>query len=87
MGEDGSTVRRPVHMPSVEAGMESGHLVEFLVKLGATVPVGAALFTVEADKVTMDIEAPVAGTVVEFVAEPDTDIAVGAQVLVLEVRQ
>jgi pyruvate/2-oxoglutarate dehydrogenase complex dihydrolipoamide acyltransferase (E2) component len=82
-----STVRRPVLMPSVEVGMEDGRLVAFLVDLGAIVSVGQPLFTVEADKVTMDIEAPVAGSVVEFVAEPGTDVAVGAEVLVLKVAR
>ena len=48
-------------MPSVEVGMEAGRLVELLVQVGATVTVGQPLFVVEAEKVTLEIEAPAAG--------------------------
>jgi pyruvate/2-oxoglutarate dehydrogenase complex dihydrolipoamide acyltransferase (E2) component len=74
-------------MPSVEVGMEQGRLVEFLVALGATVAVGDPLFTVEGEKAMLDIESPVAGRVVELVAVPDSELAVGAEVLVIEVSQ
>jgi pyruvate dehydrogenase E2 component (dihydrolipoamide acetyltransferase) len=77
--------RRPVVMPSVEVGMEEGRLVEFLVAVGAPVTVGQPLFVVEADKVTLEIEAPTAGRVAELCVEPDTDVRVGSPVLVLDV--
>lgn len=79
--------RRPVVMPSVEVGMEDGRVIEFLVEVGATVAVGDPLFTVEADKVTMDIESPAAGRVAELVAEVDADVPVGEDVLVLDVEE
>jgi pyruvate dehydrogenase E2 component (dihydrolipoamide acetyltransferase) len=72
-------------MPSVEVGMEQGRLVEFLVALGATVAIGDPLFTVEGEKAMLDIESPVAGRIAELVAAPDSDLAVGAEVLVIEV--
>lgn len=75
---------RPVPMPSVEVGMEAGRLVEFLVEVGTTVTVGQPLFVVEAEKVTLEIEAPAAGRVVELCAEPGTDVRVGEPVLVLD---
>jgi len=77
--------RRPVVMPSVEVGMEEGRLVEFLVAPGASVTVGQPLFVVEAEKVTLEIEAPAAGRVAELCVEPDTDVRVGSPVLVLDV--
>lgn len=85
MTDHPSTMRRPVVMPTVEVGMTTGRLVAFLVDVGTTVSVGQPLFTVEGDKVTVDIEAPVAGRVVQFIAEPDTEMPVGAEVLALEV--
>ena len=76
--------RRPVVMPSVEVGMDEGRLVEFLVQVGSPVAVGQPLFVVEAEKVTLEIEAPVAGRVAELCAETDSDVRVGLPVLVLE---
>lgn len=77
--------RRPVVMPSVEVGMDEGRLVEFLVQVGSPVAVGQPLFVVEAEKVTLEIEAPAAGRVAELCAEPDSDVRVGSPVLVLDV--
>jgi pyruvate/2-oxoglutarate dehydrogenase complex dihydrolipoamide acyltransferase (E2) component len=77
--------RRPVVMPSVEVGMEEGRLIEFLVDVGSSVSVGQPLFVVEAEKVTLEIEAPAAGRVAELCVEPDTDVRVGSPVLVLDV--
>jgi pyruvate/2-oxoglutarate dehydrogenase complex dihydrolipoamide acyltransferase (E2) component len=77
--------RRPVVMPSVEVGMEEGRLVEFLVEVGSSVSVGQPLFVVEAEKVTLEIEAPAAGRVAELCAQPDSDVRVGSPVLVLDV--
>jgi predicted deacylase len=50
-------------MPSVEAGMDERRLVEFRVQVGSPVVVGQPLFVVEAEKVTLEIEAPAAGRV------------------------
>jgi hypothetical protein len=65
--------------------LEQGRLVEFLVVLGVTVSVGDPLFTVEGEKAMLDIEAPVAGRIAELVAAPGSDLAVGAEVLVIDV--
>jgi 2-oxoisovalerate dehydrogenase E2 component (dihydrolipoyl transacylase) len=77
--------QRPVVMPSVEVGMEEGRVVEFLVEVGSWVARGQPLFVVEADKVTIEIDAPVEGRVAELCEEPDTDVRVGSPVLVLDV--
>ena len=76
---------RTVALPSVEVGMEQGRLVEFLVEVGATVAVGDPLFTVEGEKAMLDIESPVAGRVAALTAAPDSELPVGAEVLVIEV--
>lgn len=77
--------RRPVLMPSVEVGMDEGRLVEFLVQVGSAVAVGQPLFVVEAEKVTVEIEAPATGRIVELCVEPGTNVRIGAPVLVLDV--
>lgn len=77
--------RRPVVMPSVEVGMEEGRLVQFLVEVGSAVALGQPLFVVEAEKVTLEIEAPASGRVAELCAQPGADVRVGSTVLVLDV--
>lgn len=52
--------------------------------VGATVTVGQPLFVVEAEKVTLEIEAPAAGRVAERCAEPGTDVRVGEPALMLD---
>jgi 2-oxoisovalerate dehydrogenase E2 component (dihydrolipoyl transacylase) len=79
---DGSTAH-PVRMPSVEVGMEAGRIVDLPVGLGSSVVVGQTLFVVEAEKVTMDIESPIAGRVVAILAAIGDEVAVGGDVLVL----
>lgn len=77
--------RRSVVMPSVEVGMDMGRLAQFLVQVGSSVSAGQPLFVVEAEKVTLEIEAPTAGRVAELCVQPDTDVRVGTTVLVLDV--
>ncbi len=80
-------MRRPVLMPSVEVGMDVGRLVEFLVEVDSAVSVGQPLFVVEAEKVTLEIEAPATGRVAELCVEPDSEVRVGSAVLVLDVER
>ena len=87
MTEDGSARLREIVMPSVEVGMDAGRLVDFLVQVGDRVSVGQPLFTVEAEKVTLEIESPVAGRVAELCVSPSSEVAVGLPVLVLKVEQ
>jgi pyruvate/2-oxoglutarate dehydrogenase complex dihydrolipoamide acyltransferase (E2) component len=70
-----------VAMPSVEVGMVEGTIVQLHVAVGDAVTVGQVLFTVEAEKVTLEIESSAAGRVSAVaVAEGDV-VAVGGQVL------
>jgi pyruvate/2-oxoglutarate dehydrogenase complex dihydrolipoamide acyltransferase (E2) component len=87
MDHSTAAARRPVLMPAIEVGMDAGRLVEFLVRVDSTVTLGQPLFLVEADKATLEIEAPAAGRVVELCVQPDTEIPVGAPVLILEVQR
>jgi pyruvate dehydrogenase E2 component (dihydrolipoamide acetyltransferase) len=50
-----------VIMPKLEMAQETGKLVEWLRKEGERVEKGEALFTIETDKVTVEIEAPASG--------------------------
>jgi pyruvate dehydrogenase E2 component (dihydrolipoamide acetyltransferase) len=59
-------------------------VVEFLVKPGDVVAVEDPLITVESDKATMEIPAPVAGTVREFAVSIGTRVSHGALLLTIE---
>lgn len=51
-------------------------LLEWLKKPGDKVVKGEALFTVETDKASLEVEAPEGGTLLEVYAKPQTEIAV-----------
>jgi len=50
-----------LNMPKLAMSMTEGELTEWLVEDGATVTEGQAIYSVEADKSTQEIAAPVGG--------------------------
>ncbi len=50
-----------VILPKLGLTMDEGTLVRWHKKVGDTVTAGEALFEVETDKVTMDVESPASG--------------------------
>lgn len=70
-----------VRMPSVEVGMTEAVLGQILVSVGDRVQRGQALFDVEADKIDLAIDSPVAGTVSRILRQPGDEVAVGDEVL------
>jgi len=54
------------------------------VAIGDRVEEGQPLATIETDKVTIEMPAPVAGVVVELLARPDDDVLTGAGIVVIE---
>ena len=78
--------RRPVPMPRVEMGMDDWRLVE-LSWGRSDRDGGKPLFVVEAEKVTLEVEAPATGRVAELCAEPGTDVRVGEPVLMLDTNR
>lgn len=73
-----------VKMPRVSDTIDDVVVVKFLVSLGDRVDVGTPLVTVDADKATVDIPAPVAGTVVDFLVDVDDEVTTGTRLIVLE---
>ena len=55
-----------------------GTLLEWVVKVGDQVSEGDDLAEMSTDKIDAALPAPVSGTVVELLAEPDQTVAVGA---------
>jgi 2-oxoisovalerate dehydrogenase E2 component (dihydrolipoyl transacylase) len=73
-------------MPDVGEGVAEAEVVEWHVKIGDRVEEDQHLVDVMTDKATIDIESPVAGTVVEVAGEVGDVIAIGAMLLVIEVE-
>ena len=58
--------------------MEKGRVVEWHVREGSQVKEGEPLLSVETDKATVDVEAPVDGVLLRIVGKVDEEYAVGA---------
>lgn len=50
--------------------MQEGTILKWMTTVGETVAKGDSMVEVETDKVTFEVEAPVAGTVTELLVEP-----------------
>ncbi|HET8723305.1 MAG TPA: dihydrolipoyllysine-residue acetyltransferase [Anaeromyxobacteraceae bacterium] len=73
-----------VRVPNI-GGFKDVGVVDVLVKPGDAVAADASLVTVESDKATMDVPAPVAGTVREVKVKVGDRVSEGSLVLLLEV--
>ncbi len=63
-------------VPPLSQTSDSLLLLEWLKKPGDKVDKGEALFTVETDKASLEVESPESGTLLEVYAKPQTEIAV-----------
>jgi len=68
----------PVPLPKWGMNMVEATVVEWHRSVGDRVEAGDALVNIETDKVDTDVEAPIAGTVVEILVQPGEDAEVGA---------
>jgi pyruvate/2-oxoglutarate dehydrogenase complex dihydrolipoamide acyltransferase (E2) component len=59
-------------LPQLAMSMTEGQLIEWLVEDGAAVAEGQAIYTIEADKATQEIEAPAAGVLRRIGEEGET---------------
>jgi pyruvate/2-oxoglutarate dehydrogenase complex dihydrolipoamide acyltransferase (E2) component len=53
-------------MPKLSMSMTEGQLAEWLVADGAEVAEGQAIYTVESDKSTQEVESPASGTLTQI---------------------
>jgi pyruvate dehydrogenase E2 component (dihydrolipoamide acetyltransferase) len=72
-----------IGMPNLGHTMESGRVVAWLVPVGGTVARGDLLAVVESDKVSIEVEAPAAGTLIAQMVPLHAEIAVGAAIAYL----
>lgn len=69
-----------VGMPNLGHTMESGKVVAWLKPVGAHVDRGDLIAVVESDKVSMEVEAPFAGTILRHAIDLQVDIPVGTTI-------
>ncbi|UFH50953.1 dihydrolipoamide acetyltransferase family protein [Pseudomonas sp. KNUC1026] len=75
-----------IKMPDIGEGIAQVELVEWLVAVGDSVSEDQALADVMTDKATVQIPSPVSGTVIALAAEPGTVMAVGSELIRLQVE-
>ncbi|MFQ3587121.1 MAG: 2-oxo acid dehydrogenase subunit E2 [Fimbriimonadaceae bacterium] len=76
-----------VRIPQMGEGLQEARLVAVLKKPGDTVRRDEPLYQMETDKAVMDVESPFAGVLVEWTAEVDQVLPIGASVAKMEVAE
>jgi pyruvate dehydrogenase E2 component (dihydrolipoamide acetyltransferase) len=69
----------PIRMPKLSMTMEEGEFGSWLVAVGDTIGKGAPVAVVMTDKVEMEIESEVEGTVTRLTAEEGDTVPVGGE--------
>ena len=69
----------PIRMPKLSMTMEEGEFGSWLVSVGDTITKGAAVAVVMTDKVEMEIESEVEGTVTRLTAKEGDTVPVGGE--------
>ena len=73
-----------VTLPGLGEGIESGDVLELLVKEGDTVTAEQGLMELETDKATVTLPSPAAGKVIKILVSPGDSVPVGQVVAQLE---
>ncbi|OWY99258.1 hypothetical protein PHMEG_00029770 [Phytophthora megakarya] len=73
-----------VNVPSMGDSISEGTLVEIIKKAGDAVHADEVVLVLETDKVSVDVTSPVAGTVVEVLAQLEENVEVGKPLFTLD---
>jgi len=74
---------REVKLPQLGQTMEEGTVVNCLIKVGSEVKKGDAIFEIETDKATLEMESPADGFVKHILVEMGQTLPVGATMMIL----
>jgi pyruvate/2-oxoglutarate dehydrogenase complex dihydrolipoamide acyltransferase (E2) component len=77
-------MRQEVTLPVLGDTTRTVVINEWLVQPGESVQAGQAILSVETDKVTAEVPAPIAGTLVEQLVGPQDEVDVGATICVID---
>lgn len=69
---------------SVGMGVTDGDIVRWLAEVGDRVEAGKCLVEIESAKSTVEIEAPVSGTLTGIFFQPEDTVEVGAEIATIE---
>jgi pyruvate dehydrogenase E2 component (dihydrolipoamide acetyltransferase) len=69
----------PIRMPKMSMTMEEGEFHNWLVNVGDTITKGQPVAIVMTDKVEMEVESEVEGTITRLTAEEGDTITVGGE--------
>ncbi|QLC26021.1 hypothetical protein HFP57_13965 [Parasphingopyxis algicola] len=75
--------RMTLKLPKGAVSMQEGTIVEWMVAAGDAVAIGQAIYAVETEKTTIEIESPFAGVITPLVDTGET-LPVGARVATIE---
>ncbi len=74
-----------IKIPQLGEGLREALLVECLKKPGDKIARDEPIYTMETDKATTEVESPYSGTLVEWLFEPDSVVAIGAVIATIDV--
>jgi pyruvate dehydrogenase E2 component (dihydrolipoamide acetyltransferase) len=77
-------MQEAVPLPKLGDTTQVALLTEWLCAVGDAVEVGTPIAVFETDKVSTEVESPIAGTVVELLAAVDEEVAVGAPICIVD---
>ncbi|MCB2060548.1 MAG: 2-oxo acid dehydrogenase subunit E2, partial [Novosphingobium sp.] len=78
--------RYTFRLPDIGEGIAEAEIVAWHVKVGDSIEEDGPLADMMTDKATVEMESPVAGTVLEVGGEVGNVVAIGAPLVVLEVE-
>lgn len=76
-----------IRIPQLGEGLQEALLVEFLKQPGDVIKRDQAIYVMETDKATTDVESPYDGTIVEWTVSPGTVLEIGAEIGKMEVAE
>ncbi|NOY41053.1 MAG: hypothetical protein GXP26_04335 [Planctomycetes bacterium] len=75
-----------IKMPDLSTTGDEVTVLNWLVEVGQPIKRGQALFEVETDKATMEVESVKSGVLKKQIAQPDDAVSAGAVIAILEVK-
>ncbi len=74
-----------VRIPQLGEGLHEALLIELLKQPGDVILRDEPIYTMETDKATTDVESPYAGTLIEWLAKPNSVLPIGGVIAKMEV--
>ncbi len=74
-----------VRIPQMGEGLQEARLVEYLKAPGDRIRRDEPIYVMETDKAVTEVESPYAGTLLEWLVEPDSILPIGTEVARMEV--